>query len=135
MDILAIIQKHGESTHTLSKKMGIKQSTLMGMIKGNPTVSTLRKVSEGLGCQVAEFFSDELKEAGMQIVSGSGGVSSENPGVFRCPNCGCGVVMEVRMVQPPTVAVSSAQTQEQPSAESSDGDKQSDELPFKDGEQ
>ena len=117
MDILSVIKKHGHSTHTLSKKMGIKQSTLMGMIKGNPTVSTLRKVSEGLGCQVAEFFSDELKEAGMQIVSGSGGgMASENPGMFRCPNCGCGVVMEVRMVQPPTAS----------------SEQSSDELPFKD---
>ena len=134
MDILAIIQKHGESTHTLSKKMGIKQSTLMGMIKGNPTVSTLRKVSEGLGCQVAEFFSDELAEAGMQITTGGAAatVTADAPGLFRCPNCGCGVVLAVTMVQPPVSAPQQASAE---SEQQEASDEKSDELPFKDGEQ
>lgn len=99
MDILSVIQKHGHTTHSLAKEIGVKQSTLMGMIKGNPTISTLRKLSDALKCPVAEFFADELAEAGFSIVKTAapkrqddGMATAEETRVLRfqydCPHCG-----------------------------------------------
>ena len=99
MDILSVIQKYGHTTHSLAKEIGVKQSTLMGMIKGNPTISTLRKLSDALTCPVAEFFADELAEAGFSLVKNAapkhqadGVARAEEARVLRfqydCPHCG-----------------------------------------------
>lgn len=53
----------------VARRMNMKPSTLQSAIEGNPTISTLRKIAEAARCQVAEFFADELAEAGLQIVS------------------------------------------------------------------
>lgn len=130
MKIAEVLEARGSSIREVARKMEMKPSTLQATIDRNPTISTLRKIAEAAGCQVAEFFADELAEAGFQIVptsqqpqpaanpapqgsqrqEGTTGPAA-NPGMFRCPNCGCGVVLAVTMVQPPT--------------------KQQDELPFK----
>ena len=60
MDIKSVIQNHGFQIQDIAKKMEVKQSTLSGMLSGNPTIGTLRKIAEAAGCSVAEFFLDEI---------------------------------------------------------------------------
>ena len=60
MDIKSVIQNHGFQIQDIAKKMEVKQSTLSGMLSGNPTIGTLRKIAEAADCSVAEFFLDEL---------------------------------------------------------------------------
>lgn len=60
MEVIKVIERHGYRLQDISKKMKMKPSTLEGTIGGNPTVGTLRKVAEAVGCPVAEFFFDEL---------------------------------------------------------------------------
>lgn len=71
MDIKSVIQRHGILLQDVSARMKVKHSTLSGMISGNPTISTLRKISEAINaineerkradrCYISEFFADEL---------------------------------------------------------------------------
>ena len=73
MDIKSVIQRHGFQLQEVSAKMEVKHSTLSGMLSGNPTISTLRKIVDAINamneenqladrCYLAEFFADELPE-------------------------------------------------------------------------
>ena len=71
MDIKSVIQRHGYQLQAVSGQMNVKHSTLSGMISGNPTITTLRKIADSINamnkekglddrCYLAEFFADEL---------------------------------------------------------------------------
>jgi transcriptional regulator with XRE-family HTH domain len=71
MDIKSVIQRHGYQLQAVSGQMNVKHSTLSGMLSGNPTISTLRKIADSINamnkekglddrCYLAEFFADEL---------------------------------------------------------------------------
>ena len=73
MDIKSVIQRHGFQLQEVSAKMEVKHSTLSGMLSGNPTIGTLRKIVDAINamneenkradrCYLAEFFADELPE-------------------------------------------------------------------------
>lgn len=111
MDIKSVIQRHGMQIQEVALKIGIKQSTLSGMLAGNPTVKTLRLIAENCGCSIAEFFFDELP-ADFEIPSlrDNNTIENENkqksketPGLFVCPNCGAGVQFSSFVVKDPSV--------------------------------
>lgn len=71
MDIKSVIQRHGYQLQAVSGQMNVKHSTLSGMLSGNPTITTLRKIADSINamnkekglddrCYLAEFFADEL---------------------------------------------------------------------------
>jgi transcriptional regulator with XRE-family HTH domain len=79
MDIKSVIQRHGFQLQEVSAKMEVKHSTLSGMLSGNPTIGTLRKIVDAINamneekqltdrCYLAEFFADELP-AGFTLTS------------------------------------------------------------------
>lgn len=81
MDIKSVIQRHGFQLQEVSAKMEVKHSTLSGMLSGNPTIGTLRKIVDAINamneekqladrCYLAEFFADELPE-GFTLTSSS----------------------------------------------------------------
>ncbi len=92
MDILKVIKRHGHTTYTVAKAIGVKQSSISNMINGNPTVSTLRKIAEAAGCSVAEFFEDEGPSTGSGTACPSTG-SGTAVGVIVCPHCGAGIAV------------------------------------------
>lgn len=49
--------------------MGKNRVTLFQTISRNPTVETLQKIADAIGCKVGDFFQDEAD-------------------TFSCPNCG-----------------------------------------------
>lgn len=112
MDILEVIRRHGHTTYTLAKEMGIKQSSLSNILNGNPTVKTLRQMAEKIPCSIAEFFLDELPEdfdlaAVRKPKDDASDLPFDNqqpattPGVFVCPNCGAGVSFGAFVVSKP----------------------------------
>ena len=123
MDIKAVIQAHGKQVQKVAKDMNVKQSTLSGMLTGNPTVKSLQLIAKTVGCSVAEFFLDELpddfdlaawraqmKQSDQQPVAdgtadplpfGHGDDTTQAPGVFVCPCCGAGVSFQTFVVQKP----------------------------------
>lgn len=60
MQIKETIQKYGYTPTTLAKKMGVFDSTISRLMKGNPTVDKLDELARQVGCQRWEFFLDEI---------------------------------------------------------------------------
>ena len=66
MKINEVIERHGMQLRDVSRKMGIKPSTLQSAIDRNLTVKTLRQISEAARIPIAEFFLDELTDGERQ---------------------------------------------------------------------
>ena len=110
MDIKAVIKAKGYTMQTLADKTKKTKSSISQIANGNPTIDKIKELASGIGCHWLEFFADELRAEGIEVKRADGtNLLSGSPlpvgsGIFRCPNCGCGVMMEVKMVQPPTAS-------------------------------
>lgn len=80
MDVKAIIKQKGFTIDSVAKKMGITRVTLAQNLSRNPTVGTLQKIADVIGCKVGDFFVDELELA--------------DPNTITCPKCGTKFKME-----------------------------------------
>jgi DNA-binding XRE family transcriptional regulator len=80
MDVKSVIKQYGYTQVTLAKKMGINRVTLAQMIDGNPTINTLRKIADAIGCKTYVFFNDEREEDGLHIT---------------CPKCGAEIKIKL----------------------------------------
>ena len=76
MDIKSIIKAHGYTIERIAAEWEIKngkpitRGALSQSINKNPTVETLQKIANVIGCSVGDFFADELQNT------------------IVCPNCG-----------------------------------------------
>ena len=64
--MLNMCAERGITLNKLSRICGMTQSTLNNIVNtgsNNPTVSTIKKVCDGLGITLADFFSDQLFDA------------------------------------------------------------------------
>ena len=62
MKISKVIKEHGFTIQQVADSIGLQRSSLANTIGGNPTVETLRKIAEAIGCNITEFFADESKK-------------------------------------------------------------------------
>lgn len=63
--ILNLCNEHGITVNKLSTVSGITQSTLNNIVSGrnkSTTISTIKKICDGLDITLIEFFSDRLFE-------------------------------------------------------------------------
>lgn len=60
MIVSKIIKERGYTIEEVANKIGIARPTLAKTIGNNPTVNTLRKIAEAIGCDVTDFFADEV---------------------------------------------------------------------------
>lgn len=74
MDIKNVIRKKGYTMEQVAEKMGITRITLSQSLSRNPTMNTLQRVADAIGCKVGEFFLDEIQQ------------DSDN--TIVCPKCG-----------------------------------------------
>ena len=61
--IIDLCKKNGISVNKLATESGITQSTLSNIISGrnnSTTISTIKKICDGLGITIQEFFASEL---------------------------------------------------------------------------
>lgn len=75
MDVKSTIKLHGQTIGEVAKSLGITRETLSRNLSNNPTIGTLRKVADVLGCPVVEFFADEIEQ-------------KESGNTITCPHCG-----------------------------------------------
>ncbi len=64
--IIELCQEHDISINKLSSMSGVTQSTVNNIVSGrnnSTTVSTIKKLCDGLGITIHEFFNSELFEA------------------------------------------------------------------------
>lgn len=67
-----VIKEKGMTITELADKMGINRVNLSSMVNGNPTVETLNKIADAIGCPVTELF-EQPKKHSLSIT---------------CPHCG-----------------------------------------------
>lgn len=70
--IKEVIKERSMTITELADKMGINRVNLSNMVNGNPTVETLNKIADAIGCPVTELFEQPKKD----------GAS------LTCPHCG-----------------------------------------------
>lgn len=76
MDIKTVIREKGYTIERIAKEWESKngktitKGALSQSINKNPTVDTLQKIANVIGCTVGDFFADEKDN------------------IFICPNCG-----------------------------------------------
>ena len=115
MKITEVLERHGTTLREVARTIGMKPSTLQTTIGGNPTIGTLRKIAEAARCPLAEFFADELAEAGLEIVKKGAGPAPRSANMDACPS-----------KNPAPTGVGSQGAEEQPSAggqQASDGER------------
>lgn len=81
MEVKTIIKQKGFTIEAVAKKMGITRVTLTQNLSRNPTVGTLQKIADVIGCKVGDFFADD-----MDIKDGDNTIT--------CPHCGKKIKME-----------------------------------------
>ena len=60
MIISKVIKERGYTIGQVAESIGITRGSLANMIGGNPTVDTLQKIANVIGCSRADFFADEI---------------------------------------------------------------------------
>lgn len=60
MEVKTIIKQKGFTMESVAKKMGITRVTLAQNLSRNPTVGTLQKIADVIGCKVGDFFVDDM---------------------------------------------------------------------------
>ena len=76
MIISKVIRQHGFTIEQVADKLGLKRGSLANSIGGNPTVETLQKIADAIGCSRSEFFADEAESQPKQQPANV------------CPHCG-----------------------------------------------
>ena len=79
MDVKRIIKERGYTIERVAAELGITRVTLSQNLSRNPTISTLQKIADVIGCRVADFFNDERE-------------SEAN--ILTCPKCGARFKLE-----------------------------------------
>ena len=75
MEIKSVAKAHGFTMVQVAERMGISKGGLSQSINGNPTITSLRAVARAIGCEVGDFFKDEMTE-------------TESLPLVKCPHCG-----------------------------------------------
>lgn len=74
MEVKTVIKQKGFTMETVAKKMGITRVTLAQNLSRNPTVGTLQKIADVIGCKVGDFFIDDMD-------------IKEDENTIICPHC------------------------------------------------
>ena len=69
MNVQQIIKEKGWTVTKVAEEMGIKQVTLSQNLARNPTVKTLRRIANIIGCNVGDFFRDEQKKENLPSIT------------------------------------------------------------------
>lgn len=80
MDIKTVAKSRGLSMTDVAEKMGVGRVTLSQSLAGNPTLRTLQRIADVIGCNVGDFFEDERPKGAAKII---------------CPHCGKEVAIQV----------------------------------------
>lgn len=63
MDVKSTIKKKGYSMEQVASLMGISRVTLTQNLSRNPTIKTLQRIADTIGCNIGDFFADECRQA------------------------------------------------------------------------
>ena len=80
MEISKVIRNHGLTNVKVAEKLGMGTTSLANLINPNRniTVNNLRKLAKAIGCNITEFFEDEVTVQAQQ----------DPEPTTVCPHCG-----------------------------------------------
>lgn len=84
MDVKSIIKEKGWTIERVAAEMGITRVTLSQNLSRNPTVNTLQRIADVIGCKVGDFFRDEV-------------VALPSSGI--CPHCGKPIIIKTELLK------------------------------------
>ena len=84
MDVKAVIKEKGWTIERVAAEMGITRVTLSQNLSRNPTVNTLQRIADVIGCNVGDFFRDEI---------------DPQPSSGICPHCGKPIMIKTELLQ------------------------------------
>ena len=87
MDIKGVIKEHGFTLVEVANKMGITKGGVSQIVNGTPQIGTLRTIAKIIGCNITDFFADEIPE------------SEKNSPVIKCPHCGKEFKIKLELVE------------------------------------
>lgn len=61
MDIKSVIKGKGYTLNSVADMMGVNRVSFSQTISNNPTIKTLRRIADIIGCDIADFFEDERR--------------------------------------------------------------------------
>lgn len=79
INIETMIRESGISKADLADKLGVSRTALYSILNGNPTIKSLEKIAEIIGCDMADFFPKKTKE----------------PASHTCPKCGARLSLSI----------------------------------------
>lgn len=79
INIETLIKESGISKADLADKLGVSRTALYSILNGNPTVKSLEKIAEIIGCDMADFFPKKTKETA----------------THKCPKCGARLSLSI----------------------------------------
>lgn len=62
LDIKRALREHNMTQVELCKKTGLLTQNMSPIINGNPTISKLMQIAEGIGCDITDLFYDKDEE-------------------------------------------------------------------------
>ena len=82
LQIKEALKKRGLKQNDLAERLGINRVSLSRLLsdKNDMRISTIKKIADAIGCDVAEFFTPEEKEEHNTIT---------------CPHCGAKLVINL----------------------------------------
>ena len=84
MDVKSIIKEKGWTIERVAAEMGITRVTLSQNLSRNPTVNTLQRIADVIGCNVGDFFRDEVDLL---------------PSSRICPHCGKPIIIKTELLK------------------------------------
>lgn len=84
MDVKSIIKEKGWTIERVAAEMGITRVTLSQNLSRNPTVNTLQRIADVIGCNVGDFFRDEVDLL---------------PSSCICPHCGKPIIIKTELLK------------------------------------
>lgn len=84
MDVKSVIKEKGWTIERVAAEMGITRVTLSQNLSRNPTVNTLQRIASVIGCNVGEFFRDEVEV---------------HPSSDVCPHCGKPIIIKTEVLK------------------------------------
>ena len=83
LDIKRALREHNMTQVELCKKTGLLTQNMSPIINGNPTISKLFQIAEGIGCDIPDLFypdpAEEAKEEEIPMEAGEENVTAKIP--------------------------------------------------------
>ena len=85
MDIQSVIKSRGYTQAKVAELLGLNTGAFSVMLRGNITINSMRRIADAIGCNVTDFFADEIAVTDASQVDN---VSAPGSGGIVCPHCG-----------------------------------------------